>query len=318
MGPPDGGSSNPTLKLTDWKRVSTALEKIDTPSLNSMPDDISTTDDASAYPIAECRSRARAIQRRVRARVEEVRNENWSDLMDEITPSHKAFWKVTKALEIKGDDADLAECLADRIPMLLRFPSARHCSYSDMNMSNVQNNVSLESKDDLPPVSLSEVQTLLKSLKTKKAPGLEVHSCPQQILCLVEYISEGFKSKQKTVVFFFDVAKAFDRSGSFDVNDESRPGTPVTDKVDAMLEKVENKKKSHGARSGLYGGASLPPHSWPSETHSSLSEMCGRFVVAKDDFAAKKLFELFQTLAKHVLTYHFAVSVVWFSNDTVV
>ncbi|GBP79601.1 hypothetical protein EVAR_98741_1 [Eumeta japonica] len=44
--------------------------------------------------------------------------------------------------------------------------------------------------------------------------------------------------------------------------------------------------------------------------------MCGRLVVVKDDFAARKLFELFQTLAKHVLTYHFAVNVVWFSNDT--
>ncbi|GBP45266.1 Probable RNA-directed DNA polymerase from transposon X-element [Eumeta japonica] len=38
-----------------------------------------------------------------------------------------------------------------------------------------------------------------------------VHSCPQQVLRLVEYISEGFKSKQKTVAVFFDVAKAFDR-----------------------------------------------------------------------------------------------------------
>ncbi|GBP70595.1 Probable RNA-directed DNA polymerase from transposon BS [Eumeta japonica] len=37
------------------------------------------------------------------------------------------------------------------------------------------------------------------------------HSCPQQALRLVEYISEGFKIKRKTVAFFFDVAKSFDR-----------------------------------------------------------------------------------------------------------
>ncbi|GBP79980.1 RNA-directed DNA polymerase from mobile element jockey [Eumeta japonica] len=37
------------------------------------------------------------------------------------------------------------------------------------------------------------------------------HSCPQQVLRLVEYVSEGFKTKQKTVAVFFDVAKAFDR-----------------------------------------------------------------------------------------------------------
>ncbi|GBP41966.1 RNA-directed DNA polymerase from mobile element jockey [Eumeta japonica] len=32
---------------------------------------------------------------------------------------------------------------------------------------------SLEPKDDLAPVSLSEVQTLVKSLNTRKAPGLD-------------------------------------------------------------------------------------------------------------------------------------------------
>ncbi|GBP92119.1 Probable RNA-directed DNA polymerase from transposon BS [Eumeta japonica] len=36
------------------------------------------------------------------------------------------------------------------------------------------------------------------------------HSCPQQVLRLVEYITEGFKII-KTVAVFFDVAKAFDR-----------------------------------------------------------------------------------------------------------
>ncbi|GBP23491.1 Probable RNA-directed DNA polymerase from transposon BS [Eumeta japonica] len=114
-------------------------------------------------------------------------------------------------------------------------------------------------------ISFSEVQTLVKSLKTKKAPGLDdvnniaikyfslplldllvtifnaclrncyfltvwkeavvigihkseklrnfpaMYSCFQQVLRLVEYISEDFKSKQKTVAVFFDIAKAFDR-----------------------------------------------------------------------------------------------------------
>ncbi|GBP83604.1 Probable RNA-directed DNA polymerase from transposon X-element [Eumeta japonica] len=45
MGPPDGGRPKPTIKITDWKRVSTALEKIDTPLLNSIPDNIRTTDE---------------------------------------------------------------------------------------------------------------------------------------------------------------------------------------------------------------------------------------------------------------------------------
>ncbi|GBP49846.1 Probable RNA-directed DNA polymerase from transposon X-element [Eumeta japonica] len=37
------------------------------------------------------------------------------------------------------------------------------------------------------------------------------HSCPQQVLRLVEYVSEGFKTERSTVAVFFDVAKAFDR-----------------------------------------------------------------------------------------------------------
>ncbi|GBP84802.1 Probable RNA-directed DNA polymerase from transposon X-element [Eumeta japonica] len=37
------------------------------------------------------------------------------------------------------------------------------------------------------------------------------HSCPQQTLRLVKHIKEGFKTKKKTLVFFLDVAKDFDR-----------------------------------------------------------------------------------------------------------
>ncbi|GBP72706.1 Probable RNA-directed DNA polymerase from transposon X-element [Eumeta japonica] len=37
------------------------------------------------------------------------------------------------------------------------------------------------------------------------------HSCPQQVHRFVEHISKGFKKKRKTVVVFYDVAKAFDR-----------------------------------------------------------------------------------------------------------
>ncbi|GBP77302.1 hypothetical protein EVAR_31734_1 [Eumeta japonica] len=45
MGPPDAGRPISTIKITDWKRVSTAFEKIDTPPLNSIPDDIRTTEE---------------------------------------------------------------------------------------------------------------------------------------------------------------------------------------------------------------------------------------------------------------------------------
>ncbi|GBP14696.1 hypothetical protein EVAR_9602_1 [Eumeta japonica] len=133
MGIPDGGRPISTIKITDWKRVSTAFEKIDTPPLNSIPDDIRMTEEidhaigaltshvrtvvekcerkvpassdrrkfppdileliraknaalrrAGAYPTPEYRSRARALQLEVKARVQAFRNESWSDLREEI------------------------------------------------------------------------------------------------------------------------------------------------------------------------------------------------------------------------------------------
>ncbi|GBP60467.1 RNA-directed DNA polymerase from mobile element jockey [Eumeta japonica] len=206
------------------------------------------------------------------------------------------------------DDAKVAECIADSIETQCSHASPPH---DPAHISRIKEEVlqktSLDPRDDLTPVSLSEVQTLVKSLKTRKAPGLDgisnkaikcfsqqllsllvaifnaclqncyfppvwkeaevigihkagkprdlpasyrpisllsglaklyervlktrltdpllgkgliideqfgfrpVHSCPQQVLRLVEYATEGFKRKNKTVAVFFDVAKAFDR-----------------------------------------------------------------------------------------------------------
>ncbi|GBP05610.1 Probable RNA-directed DNA polymerase from transposon BS [Eumeta japonica] len=135
---------------------------------------------AKPYPL-EYRSRRSSPASE--ARVQEFRNESWSDLM-EIKPSHKAFWAVTKALKTEDipytptqkpdnsvaiDDAEIAECLADSIEtQCSRFPSARHRSYQ---------------------------------------------SHREQVLRLVEYVSEGFETEHSTVAVFFDVAKAFDRAG---------------------------------------------------------------------------------------------------------
>ncbi|GBP88003.1 hypothetical protein EVAR_60008_1 [Eumeta japonica] len=148
MGPPAGGYPEPIIKITDWKKVSTALEKVDTLALNNIPDVIKTTDEiensigaltnlikkvvkrcsrevptsvdcrklladvlellraknvslrnAYAYPSRENRSRARALQHRVRARMMDVKNEKWSNLMEDTTPSHQSFWKLTKAFK---------------------------------------------------------------------------------------------------------------------------------------------------------------------------------------------------------------------------
>ncbi|GBP60466.1 RNA-directed DNA polymerase from mobile element jockey [Eumeta japonica] len=67
MGPPDGGRPNPTCKITDWKRVSTALEKIDTPPLNSIPDNIRTTDEIDSA-IGALTSHIRTVVKRCERR----------------------------------------------------------------------------------------------------------------------------------------------------------------------------------------------------------------------------------------------------------
>ncbi|GBP44950.1 hypothetical protein EVAR_84441_1 [Eumeta japonica] len=72
------------------------------------------------------------------------------------------------------DDAKIAECLADSIESQCFHVSPPHdIAHIQHIEEEVQNKASLEPKDDLPPVSLSEVQTLVTSLKTKKAPDLD-------------------------------------------------------------------------------------------------------------------------------------------------
>ncbi|GBP93270.1 RNA-directed DNA polymerase from mobile element jockey [Eumeta japonica] len=277
MGPPDGGDPTPLVKSPTGKESGGSgisdRRKFPPDILELIRAKNKALRRASAYPTPEYRSRARApLQREVKARVQEFRNECWSDLMEEIRPSHKAFWSVTKALKTEGytpipplkrldgstalDDAEVAECLADSIETQCSHVSPPH---DPAHISRIEEEVlqktSLEPKDDLTPVSLSEVQLLVRSLKTRKAPGLDgvsnkaikcfpqqllsllvaifnaclqncyfppawkeaefgfrpAHSCPQQVLRVVEYILEGFKNKQKTVAVFFDVAKAFDR-----------------------------------------------------------------------------------------------------------
>ncbi|GBP49341.1 Probable RNA-directed DNA polymerase from transposon X-element [Eumeta japonica] len=57
---------------------------------------------ANAYSTPEYQSRTRPLQRKVKTRVQEFRNESWSNVMEEIVPTYKAFWKVTKALKTEG------------------------------------------------------------------------------------------------------------------------------------------------------------------------------------------------------------------------
>ncbi|GBP91852.1 hypothetical protein EVAR_68895_1 [Eumeta japonica] len=104
--------------------------KLSTDVLNLMSKNTSLRR-ASAYPTVEYRFRARALQHQLKTRIQKVRNKNWSDVMEEITITSKAFWHVTKVLKSEGqtpvlplkisdnttaiDDAEIAERIADSI-----------------------------------------------------------------------------------------------------------------------------------------------------------------------------------------------------------
>ncbi|GBP23111.1 Probable RNA-directed DNA polymerase from transposon BS [Eumeta japonica] len=312
MGPPDGGRPIPIRKITNWKRVSTALEKIDTPNLNSIPNDIASTDEIN-FAIG-------ALTNHVRTVVEESEREVPASSDRRKFPPDILELIRAKNAALRRASAYSTPEYRSRARALQREQSALHsietqCSHASpphdiAHISCIEEVVlqktSLEPKDDLAPVSFSEVQTLVKSLNIRKAPGLDgisnkaikcfsipllsllvaifnacikscyfppawkeaevigihkpgkprdlpasyrpisllsglgklfekilktrlsdhllgkgliideqfgfrpAHSCPQQVLRLVEYVSEGFETERSTVAVF-DVAKAFDR-----------------------------------------------------------------------------------------------------------
>ncbi|GBP42263.1 hypothetical protein EVAR_16359_1 [Eumeta japonica] len=80
--------------------------------------------------------------------------------MEEIKPSHKAFWAVTKALKTEGytlyphskpdnsgaiDDAEIAECLADSIETQCSHASSDDIAHISRIEEDLQN--FLEPKD---------------------------------------------------------------------------------------------------------------------------------------------------------------------------
>ncbi|GBP52839.1 hypothetical protein EVAR_39002_1 [Eumeta japonica] len=110
--------------------------------------------------------------------------------MEEITPTHKVYWQVAKALKSDGYepvpalknsdntlafvDREKAECLANSIERQCSHTSPPHDPLHTSRIEEkVRQKVSLDPKDDLDPVTLDEVKGLVKDLKTRKASGLD-------------------------------------------------------------------------------------------------------------------------------------------------
>ncbi|GBP91422.1 hypothetical protein EVAR_64903_1 [Eumeta japonica] len=166
MGPPDGGAI-PPLSKSRTGRVSTALEKIDTPPLNSIPDVISTTDEIDSA-------------------IEGI----------PYTSSQKSDNSVAL------DDVEIAECLADSIETQCSHASPphdiAHVNRIEEEVSTSQGNLatSCQLQTDQPPERSGQLRASPQNSPKRSPPrkGLIIdeqfgfrpaHSCPQQVLRLV-------------------------------------------------------------------------------------------------------------------------------------
>ncbi|GBP89040.1 RNA-directed DNA polymerase from mobile element jockey [Eumeta japonica] len=115
---------------------------------------------------------------------------------------HKAFWRITKALKTEGipytplkdrtapspsTTREVAECIADSIEtQCSRFPRTTQLILVASRKRFFK--TSSNPQDDLTPSHFSEVQLLVRSFKTRKAPGLDgisnkaIKCYPQQLL----------------------------------------------------------------------------------------------------------------------------------------
>ncbi|GBP45660.1 RNA-directed DNA polymerase from mobile element jockey [Eumeta japonica] len=147
---------------------------------------------ASKYPTCENRSHAHTLQRKVRDRIQDVRNDNWSDLIVEIKPCHKAFWGLTKALKtekallpptlrkihnsIVFDGLEKAECLADSIEQQCSENLSFDVEHVRRVEEEVRRRVTLPPKGDLDPITQDEISKHIKALKIRKGPGENIIS----------------------------------------------------------------------------------------------------------------------------------------------
>ncbi|GBP74795.1 RNA-directed DNA polymerase from mobile element jockey [Eumeta japonica] len=143
----------------------------------------------NAYPTCENRTSAQALQCKVKARIQEYKNDKWSTLMEKITPNHQAYWKLAKALKTDGhlptstlrkpdnsftiDDREKAECVADSVEERCSNNTIHDTAHSHRIEEEFRIKISHEPIDDLAPVTIDAVRKHIKSLKIKKAPGLD-------------------------------------------------------------------------------------------------------------------------------------------------
>lgn len=160
-------------------------------------------------PTDDNRRALRASQRRVKERMREIRNERWDRLTSELSPSHTAYWSLARSLKTDTvasmpplkrpnlpdafDDDEKAECLAvnlvEQCTPYLDHSDPAHVEHVNREVERI---VALPlSPEPLPPTSIAEVKTLIKSSLPRKSPGLDAISnkvlrcLPPHLICLL-------------------------------------------------------------------------------------------------------------------------------------
>lgn len=199
------------LKANEWTVPDVKRQELPIDAQNLIKAKRAALRRAARYPTPEYRHAANRLQRLVRARLAELRDSQWGDLMETITPSHQAYYRVARALRTDAithtppltrpdgtlafEDAEKAECFADSIASQCS-PSTQECDPAHVRAveDEVLRRASLPLTSDPITTSPDEIHEFIKGLKANKAPGADgisnqaLKHLPAQVLTLLAII----------------------------------------------------------------------------------------------------------------------------------
>lgn len=142
-------------------------------------------------PSRENKANLNYWQRTVKKRISELRAQNWTDTLSGLEPTHQAYWKLARKLKTDTlrtippldrpnqppafDDEEKAECLAESLESQCSLsPDFADPTHLRAVVSEVERRSSLAPPDPpLEPVTVAEVESAIKKLPIRKAPGAD-------------------------------------------------------------------------------------------------------------------------------------------------